>query len=126
MPHVEFFVAQAKLNLGWQIEQTQEVGNSSAFLADALAQSLLCEVILVDEFTEGEGNLNGVEVLALNILDESHLGELGVVSVAYIGWHAVELCDFCSTVASLSRNYLVLAIVELSQSERLNDAYLFD
>ena len=49
MAHVHQAVAQSELHLGRKAEQTQEVGHCGAFLADALRQPLLGEVVLVDE-----------------------------------------------------------------------------
>lgn len=46
--HVEAFVAQSELDFRGKFEETKEVGHGGAFFADALAESFLGEVILVD------------------------------------------------------------------------------
>ena len=69
MSHVNSMVMQAQLHLGGQLEQAQEIGDSGALLADALAQAFLRQVILVDKFPESERDLDGIEVLALDVLD---------------------------------------------------------
>ena len=105
--HVQGVVMQTQLYLGGQLQQPQEIGNGSALLADALAEPFLCELVLVDEFAEGECNLNGVQVLALDILDQRHLSHLAVVGRADIGRHRLQSRQQSCAVTSLTRNDLV-------------------
>ncbi len=46
------------------------VGDSGAFLAQALGKALLGESVFVDQLLEAESHLDRVEVLALYVLDE--------------------------------------------------------
>ncbi len=107
MTHVDALVAKSELHFGGQLEQAQEVGHGGAFLADALAEAFLCEVVLVDELAECKGYLNGVEVLALDILDQGHLGELAVVGRANIGRHRCQSGFYGGAVASFAGDYLI-------------------
>ena len=60
MAHVHSLVAQAELHFSRQFQQAEEVGDGGALLTNTLAQSLLGEVVLVDEFAESERNFDGV------------------------------------------------------------------
>ena len=77
---------------------------------------------MVDEFAEGEGNFNGIEVLALNVFDERHLGEFAVVSGAHVSRHSVEPSHSGSAIASFARDNLIGVGAGAAQRERLNDA----
>ncbi len=85
MAHVYPLVAQAELHLRGEFQQPEEVGDGGTFLADALRQPLLGQFILVDELSECQGYFYCVEVFALDVLDEGHLGQLGLVGGADIG-----------------------------------------
>ncbi|GFI67386.1 hypothetical protein IMSAG192_00914 [Muribaculaceae bacterium] len=87
MSHVDTLVAQAELHLSRKFQQSQEVGYRGTFFPDAFAESFLGQSVLVDELLECECDFNGVEVFALDILNERHLGELAVVGRAYICGH---------------------------------------
>ena len=122
--HVDALVAQAELHFGREAEQAQEVGHSGAFLAHTFRQTLLCEVVLVDEFLEGQGYLYGVEVLALDVLDEGHLGELGLVGGADVSRHIGETCHPGCAEASLAGYDLVGVGSCLAQRQGLYDSQL--
>ena len=107
MAHVDGLVAQAQLNFGGQLQQSQKVGNGGSLFADTFAQTFLGEVILVDKFLERECNLYCVEVLALDVLDESHFGELAVVGCANICRNRVEPGAFCSAITAFARYNLI-------------------
>ena len=120
--HVHGVVTQTQLHLGGQFEQAQEVGDCGALLADALAQALLRQVILIDEFAQGERDFDGVQVLALDVLDERHLGDLAVIGGAHIGGHRVQACQQGGTIASFTRDDLIGIVTHAAQGEWLDDA----
>ena len=124
MPHVYTLVAQPELNLSGQTEQTEEIGYRGPLLAYTLAQTLLGEPILVYEFLESECYFYGIEILSLDILDESHLGKLSVVGRADIGRHSGESGHLRCTVAALTGYDLIRVIPHLAQRQRLDDAQL--
>ena len=107
MAHVETAVAQAQLHLGGQPQQAEEIGHSGAFLADALAQAFLRQVVLVYEFAERQGNFNGIEVLALDILDKGHLGQFHVVGRTDVRRHRLQPGEHRGTVAPFAGYDLV-------------------
>ena len=71
-------------------------------------------------------NFNGVEVFALNVLNECHFGQLAVVGGAHIGRHGFESGKFGGAVAALTRNDLVGVWPHATQCERLDYAKLTD
>ena len=78
MPHVDVLVAQTELDFSRKTQKAQMVGDSGAFLAQALGKALLGESVFVDQLLEAESHLDRVEVLALYVLDEGHLGHFRV------------------------------------------------
>ena len=65
-------------------EQPQAVGHGRAVLADRLRDFLLREVELVHQAAVGGGLLDGVQVLALDVLDERHLEQAPFVGGGHI------------------------------------------
>ena len=124
MAHIHRFVAQSQLHLCREFEQSQKVGNGGALFTDSLAQSLLRELVLVDELAEGEGYFNGVEVFALNVFDERHFGDLAVVGCAHIRRHRFQPGEFGGAKPSFTRYNHICAGVGSPHGEWLNDAVL--
>ena len=122
MPHVEPAVTQSELHLGRKLQQAQKIGNGGALFAYAVAEPLLCEIILLNKFFESKGNLNGVKVFALNVLNESHLGQLTVVGSAHIGGHSVKTRELSSTEAAFTRDNLVGIVADAAKGEWLDYA----
>ena len=95
-------VAQGDLNLGGEFQQTQEVGYGGAALAYAFAELFLGEAALVDEALVGDGHLNGVEVLTVDILNQGQLKHLFVVSDTDEGRYLRKACQLGSPQAALT------------------------
>src|SRR5690606_34137533 len=53
-----------------QLQEPERIGDRGPILADALGHGLLRQAVLVDQTFEGPGRLDGVEVLALEVLDQ--------------------------------------------------------
>ena len=77
--HADVAVAESDLNLGREFQQAQEVGDGGAALADLSAQLFLGEAALINETLVRDGHFDGVEVLAVDVLDEGELKHLFVV-----------------------------------------------
>jgi len=65
-----------------QLEQAQRVGDGGSFLADPDGERLLGVAVLVDESAVSLRLLDGVEVGALDVLDEGHLEGAGAFRLA--------------------------------------------
>ena len=69
-------------DIGGELEQAQEVGDRGAVLAGALRHLLLGEAEFAGEALVGAGLLDGVEILALEVLDDGDLHGLLVGDLA--------------------------------------------
>ena len=73
MAHVYLLVFQSHLYLGGELQQTHIVSDGSAALADALRNLGLRHARCLGQVLIGQGNLNGIQVIALDILNQCHL-----------------------------------------------------
>ena len=111
-----------RLALGGEAQQAQEVGYGGAFLAHALAQALLCHRAVLEQFLVCQGYLDGVEVLALYVLYQGHLGELRCVGLADVRRDGGESGPRCRTEPALAGYDLIPAAGQLAQRHGLYDA----
>ena len=81
---------------------------------------------LVDEPLHAEGDLYGVEVLALDVLDEGHGMEVLVVHLADVGRQALQVGALCGPPAALAADDDVLSAVGPFDRDGLDDAQLPD
>ena len=121
---VHVLVAQRHLHLCRQLEQAQIVGNRGAVLAHLLRKLVLREAVLLDEVLIGEGYFDGVEVFALNVLNERHLHHRFVARRADIGRHGAQARQLRSAPAAFAGNDFVSVVGVLAQRYGLNDADL--
>src|ERR1039458_3444597 len=70
MPHGKAMLDQKKLDIPGQAQEPQHVSDGRAILARALCNLFVAEFVVACQALERVGNLNRVEVLALDILDE--------------------------------------------------------
>ena len=82
-----------------------------------LRQPVACEQLLI-----GEGNFDGVEVFALDVLDERHLHHGIVTDLANIGWDAEKSGALSCAITAFAGNDHIGAIFLLSKGDGLNDA----
>jgi hypothetical protein len=69
-----------------------------------------------------EGNFDGIQVFALNVLDECHFQHLLVVGLAYVGRNAVQAGQLAGLQAALARNELVRVGAQLAYRHGLDNA----
>src|SRR5690606_2752175 len=65
-----------------QAEQAQGIGDSRSILANLLGQRFLRVAVFLDEAIEGFGELDGVEIFPLDVLDQGKLEGVGGGNVA--------------------------------------------
>ncbi len=85
-----------------QVEQAHQVCNMAARFADESGERLLAMAELIDQALIGLRFLNGIEILALDILDQGDFQRLGLAEVADNGRNAMELRLLGRAPASLS------------------------
>jgi hypothetical protein len=61
------------LDRSFQFQEADGIGDGGAIFSGALGDLFLCEVEFVSETLKGVCLLDGIEILALKILDEGHL-----------------------------------------------------
>ena len=109
------------LDRGFELEQADGVGDRGAIFAGALGDLLLGEVKLIREALKGVRLLDGIEVFALEVLDESHLHCHTFGYVADDDGYAVQLCALCGAPTAFAGDELVAASAA-AHDERLDDA----
>jgi hypothetical protein len=72
--HADLPGDQQIADIGRKIEQSQEVGDMASRLGDQFAELVLGMAMAVDQLLVALGLLDRVEVLALDILDQSDFG----------------------------------------------------
>ena len=102
MAHIDEALRQSKLDLSGELEQADVVADGDALLPDALGELRLCQTMLLDELLVGQGYFDGVEVFALDVLDESKLQQFAFLRRA-------DVCGECLQPSQLSRAPAALA-----------------
>jgi hypothetical protein len=124
--HAHLFVPQGGLDAGRQAEQAEEVGDRRAALAHPLGHFFLRQVALLHETLVPEGNLEGIELLALHVLDEGHLEHLLRVGLADERGQVLHAGAAGCSQAPLAGNDLKLAVSEGPHRNGLDEAHLID
>ena len=85
VPHVDALILESDLNLRRELKQTQVVSHRSALLAHALAELLLRKTVGVDQPLISEGRFDGVQIFALDVLNEGQLSDILVFGGLDVG-----------------------------------------
>jgi hypothetical protein len=126
MAEGKFPPAERELDVIGKLQQPQEVGNGGPVLPDPAGDLFLCEIALIDEPPVRNGDLDGVQVFALEVLDQRKLEQLLVgVDLDDIGRNLCQACITGRTYAAFPGNQLV-AIEVPSHRYRLDDPLLDD
>ena len=124
--HGDMSVADGDLHLGGQLQQSQEIGHGTAALANLVAHFLLGHVTFVDEALVGDGHLNGVQVLAMDVFDEGQFKHLLIVSHADEHRNLGQTCHFGGPQSALAGNELVFVVAEFPDRNRLDHTLFLD
>ena len=88
--HVDFLFLQGHLHLCRELQQAEVVGDGRAAFPHALRHLLLCHACLFEQVLIGQGYFDGVEVLALDVLHESHLHDVLVIDGTDVGRYGLQ------------------------------------
>ena len=121
MSHAEGARGKELLHPVGQLEQPERVGDARPVPADALADLLLCQPELLDEPSIALGLLEGVEVGALEVLDQGQLEGLGRRDVTDHGRDLVQARELRGPPAALAGDESVVGPVA-PHEHRLDDA----
>src|SRR3990170_5530077 len=123
MPHREPSGSKIGLDRLRELEKPEAVGDAAPILADALGELLLGPGELRQELLVGLGLLDGVQVLAEQVLDEGELQALGIRRLAYHCGNLLETRELGCPPAPLSYDQLV-PLPGSPDHDRLDDAGL--
>lgn len=126
MGHADLPRAEGELGFGRKVEKAQVVGDGGAVFAYTLAELLVGELTLFDKGVVGKGYLHGVEVFALDILDECHFHHLTVGGDTDVGGEFGETSELRCTIAAFTGNELVFAVGHTSDGNGGDDSLFAD
>ena len=124
MTLVHFALLNGHLHLCRKFEQTQIIGNSGTLLPHFFGQCVLRKAILFEQVLVSQGNLYGIEVLALYILHEGHLHHFLIIGSPDVCGHSFQSGHLAGSPAPFSGNNLIRPIVHLPQGDGLYDTNL--
>ena len=122
----EFAVPHEGDDFGGERQKAQRVGDRGAGFAEAVRKLLLREVVLVHELLHRVRRFDGIEVLALQVLDEADLADLALGILLDDGGDGGEPCHACRTVATFARDDHVAAVGRRVDHDGTDDAVLAD
>lgn len=86
----DFFVSQIALDFGRQFEEPEGVGDGGAAFANLLSGFVLSEIKLLDELSQSGRFFDGIQIFALEVLDERQFHHFAVVRFANNGGNGFE------------------------------------
>ena len=102
-----------------QAQKAYTVGDRRAAACDAAGKLFLREFELAGEALVGTRLFDGVQILTLEVLDERHLGKLGIRRNAKYGGDFREPRELCRTQAALACDEFVRAAADIANDEGL-------
>ena len=79
--------------------------------------------VILNQFMVGQGDLNGVEVLTLDILDQGHLYDMLIRRCLDVGWNTFQTGHQGSSITTFTRNDEILLLANLFEGNRLDHAH---
>jgi hypothetical protein len=104
-----------------QAQEANEIGNAGAILASAVCDFLVGEAEVVGEAFEGLRGFDGVEVLALDVLDEGELQEL-IVGEVLDDHRDLSEAGYSGSAESALAGDELESVAMMADNERLDDA----
>ena len=118
MTHLNLLLFDAHLDLCRQFEQTQVVGYCGAFLAHALRHALLRQVVFVHQTLVCQRDLDGIQILTLDVLNESPFHHLLVLGGADICRDTLQTGYLTRAETTLTGDDHIGAIAVVTQRDR--------
>jgi hypothetical protein len=113
------------LHVLWQRQESQRVGNRRAILADALGDALVRVLQVLDQRLIAERFIDGIEILALQVLDQCGFEHLLVGQIAHHDGNMREAGALRSEEPTLAGDQFVM-IANLPHQKGLQDALRAD
>ena len=118
-------LSEQLLHLGRELQQADRVRDVRSRHAEPFGERLLLEAELLEELSEGLGELDRVEVLTMDVLDEGLAEGLRVVALPDHRGHGRETGELGGPQTPLAGDQLE-AVPGLAHHDRLEDPYLAD
>ena len=122
MPHFQFAVFHQPLHRRRQVQEAQGVGHRRAGAAHRIRHFLVGESELLQQTLEPHGLLNGVEILALDVLDQGHRHGGLVTDLPHHCGDGGKAGPLGTAPAALAGDDLVAVDPEPPHQQRLDDA----
>ena len=113
------------LHLGIEVKKADRIRDRGAVFADALGDLLLLQAEFLGQSRVGLGLLEGIEILALEVLDEGHLEHVAVRGIAHDHRHLRQLQLGRGPPAALPGDEFILPVHE-PHDERLDHPMFAD
>src|ERR1043166_6317491 len=120
MPEGEFLSFDKRLDLRWQLKNSQVISNKSSVAPNPLGNLFLGQVQRVDQLFVGISFLDRIEFLTLDVFDQSELKDSVVGDFPDDCRNAGEPGQLSRAPASFARNQLEQA-TKSTDEKRLND-----
>ncbi len=119
--HGEAPLGEQKLDLAGEFQEAEGVGDGGAVLAGSAGDFVMVEAVVAVKLIEGVGDLDRVQVFALDILDEGDLEELVFEVFLDDGRDEIVSDDFDGAEAAFAGDELV-AVAVGTDEDWLDDA----
>lgn len=123
--HGEVAIGKVPLDGGLEVEEAHRVGDAGPGFTNAFGNDVLFEPEVFGEAHVTLGFFDGIEVLALQVLNEGHFEDLPVARWSLNDGDGFQSQEFGGPPASLAGDEFHLAI-DLPDDERLDNAELLD
>jgi hypothetical protein len=125
MAHGKAMLGEEHLNITGEPEQPEHIGDCGPVFARALCNLLVAELVFPCQAVEGLGDLNGIQILALDVLNEGDFHEPVVGIVLNDDRNLGKAGKFGGAPAALSGDELV-AGTGGADDQRLDNAVFAD
>jgi hypothetical protein len=125
MAHGKAMLGEEHLNITGEPEQAEHIGDRGPVFARTLRYLFMTELVFTCQAVEGLGDLNGIQILALDVLNEGDFHEAVVGIVLNDYRNLGKAGKFGGAPAALSGDQLV-ARTGGADDQRLDDAVFAD
>ena len=124
MPHADLFCANGNLHWPRQLKESHIIGDGTSVLSETISKFFVGEIAFFNKSLEGNGNLDGVQVFALNVFDQGHFEQRLVVCFPNVCWDFLKIRELRRSKATFATNDLVLVRTNFVDGDGLNDSQL--
>jgi hypothetical protein len=83
-------ISESRLRRRSELKQSQRVGDRDAAATQPLSDLLMAQALLISQVAQSLGRLEGIEVLALNVLDQRPGELLSAICISHQSGHTIQ------------------------------------